>query len=89
MAIAPPPAPIDTQPPPPVKSNRGCRGCGCGGCLLVVVLAALLVVGGGYWIFIVHAQAAVTSPASLLVIAVPVEVGAYDSGYKPAVEGHR
>ena len=89
MAISPPPAPVNTQPPPPVKSNRGCWGCGCGGCLLVVVLAALLVAGGGYWLFIVQAKAAVTSPASLILIAAPVDVGANDAGYKPGVPGQQ
>jgi hypothetical protein len=41
-----------------------------------VVLAALLVAGGGYWLFIVQAQAAIASPASLILIAAPVNVGA-------------
>jgi FecR protein len=89
MAISPPPAPVNTQPPPPVKSKRGCWGCGCGGCLLVVVLVALLVGGAGYWFFIVQAQAAVASPASLILIAAPVDVGTNDSGYKAGIPGQQ
>src|SRR3984893_6409547 len=89
MAIQPPPAPVETQLPPPVKKGRSCWGCGCGGCLLVVVLVALLVGGGAYWILIVQAQAAVTSPAALLLIAAPVDVGTNDSGYKSGIPGQQ
>src|ERR1700693_6064238 len=90
MAAQPPQAPVDTlapspvstqagpspnpQVPPPVKAGRGCFGCGCGGCLVAIVLVVLLVFGGGYYFFIVQAQAAVPSPAALVVVSTPVDV---------------
>jgi hypothetical protein len=79
MAVQPPPAPVSTPLPPPVKPRRSCLGCGCGGCLLAIVLIVLLVVGGGYYFFIVQAQAAVPSPAALLVITTPVDVDTNNS----------
>ena len=89
MAVQPPPAPvIDAQAPPPAKTGRSCLGCGCGGCLIAIVLVALLVVGGGYWFFIVQAQAAINSPAALLVIATPVDVDTNNSaGFHPGKPG--
>ena len=95
MAAQPPPAPVDTQAPPPaypqvgptpnpqvpppVKAGRSCFGCGCGGCLVAIVLVVLLVFGGGYYFFIVQAQAAVPSPAALVVITTPVDVDTNNS----------
>jgi hypothetical protein len=49
-------------------------GCGCGGCALIVILVALLIVGGGWWFFVIQASAAVTAPASLVVISQPITV---------------
>jgi hypothetical protein len=100
----PPPAPVDTQAqppvntqvgptfnpqvPPPVKANRSCFGCGCGGCLVAIVLVVLLVFGGGYYFFVVQAQAAVPSPAALVVITTPVDVDTNNSaGFHPARPG--
>ena len=79
MAIQPPPAvqstPVPQQAAPPAPRRRsGCFGCGCGGCLLIVVLVALLIGGGGYWFFVAQASAAVTAPASLVVINQPITV---------------
>ena len=87
MATEPPPAPSTLPPPPPqlaaqpgaapARAKRsGCLGCsfGCGGCLLAVVLIALLVVGGGYYFFVVQASAAISAPASLVVINQPITV---------------
>lgn len=77
MALQPPP-PLTTQPAaaPPKPKRSGCLGCsfGCGGCLLVVVLIFLLVAGGGYYFFVVQASAAITAPASLVVINQPISV---------------
>src|SRR6266850_2658991 len=96
MAVQPPPAPINTQAPPavnpqappPAKAGRSCFGCGCGGCLIAVVLVVLLVVGGGYFFFIAQAQAAVPSPAALVVITTPVDVDTNNSaGFHPARPG--
>lgn len=80
MAVTPPTAP-PAQPPttqpaaPPVapKRSRGCFGCGCGGCLLVIVLVVLLA-GGGSWWFLTNVSAAVTAPASLIVVNQPITV---------------
>src|SRR6202165_1600581 len=80
MAVQqPPPAPVATQVPPPVKPRRSCFGCGCGGCLIAIVLVVLLVAGGGYYFFVVQAQAAVPSPAALLVLTTPVDVDTNNS----------
>src|ERR1700675_4416435 len=87
MAVQAPPAPVNTQLPPPVKPRRSCFGCGCGGCLLVIVLIVLLVAGGGYYFFVAQAQAAVPSPAALLVITTPVDVGTNNSGFNPGRPG--
>jgi FecR-like protein len=88
MAIQAPPAPpVAPQLPPPVKTGRSCLGCGCGGCLLAIVLVVLLVVGGGYYFFVVQAQAAVPSPAALLVISTPVDVDTDDAGFHVAQPG--
>jgi hypothetical protein len=87
---APPPAPppVGAQVPPPAKAQRSCLGCGCGGCLLAIVLVVLLVLGGGYYLFIVQAQAAVPSPAALVVITTPVDVDTNNSGgFHPARPG--
>ncbi|MEO9048342.1 MAG: hypothetical protein ABI334_01845 [Candidatus Dormiibacterota bacterium] len=80
MAIQPPPAPVVPQQAPPGVTRkqggcfgRGC-GCGCGGCLLVVLLVGLLVLGSGYYFFVVQAHAAVSAPASLVVINPTVQV---------------
>ena len=89
MAVQPPPAPVNTQLPPPVKPKRSCCGCGCGGCLVVLLLVALLVGGGGYYFFVVQAQAGVAAPAALVVITAPVDVGTNDSGYKPGIPGEQ
>ena len=81
----PPPAPAV---PPPAKAGRSCFGCGCGGCLIAVVLVVLLILGGGYYLFIVQAQAAVPSPAALVVITTPVDVDTNNSGgFHPARPG--
>jgi hypothetical protein len=84
MAIQPPPAPPAPQQaaPPASPKQRGCFGCGCGGCLVVVLLVVLLTVGGGYYFFVVQAQAAVTAPAALMVINQPVDVDG-----RPALAG--
>ncbi len=82
MAVAPPPAPATnpttTARPQATQKKSGClgRGCGfgCGGCLLVVLLIVLLIAGGGYWFFVVQASAAVTAPATLVVINQPITV---------------
>ncbi|HUE67981.1 MAG TPA: FecR family protein [Candidatus Acidoferrum sp.] len=78
MAIQPPPAQIASQPvaAPPKAGRSGCFGCslGCGGCLLVLVLIALLIGGGGWYFFVVQASAAITAPASLVVISQPITV---------------
>lgn len=80
MAVSPPPAPQVPEPPtqptsaPPRAKRSGCFGCGCGGCLLVLVLIALLIGGTGYFVFVVQASAAVTAPASLVVINQPITV---------------
>lgn len=81
MAIQPPPAPTAqtaSQPaaPPPKARRSGCFGCsfGCGGCLLVVILIALLIGGGAWYFFVVQASAAITAPASLVVINQPITV---------------
>ena len=96
MAAQPPPAPIDTQAPPaanpqalpPAKAGRSCFGCGCGGCLIAIVLVVLLVVGGGYYLFVIQAQAAVPSPAALVVVTTPVDVDTNNSGgFHPARPG--
>src|SRR4029077_7833946 len=56
--------------------RSGCFGCslGCGGGLLVLVLIALLIGGGGWDFFVVQASAAITAPASLVVISQPITV---------------
>jgi hypothetical protein len=96
MAVQPPPAPIDAQAPPavnpqappPAKAGRSCFGCGCGGCLIAIVLVVLLVVGGGYYLFIIQAQAAVPSPAALVIVTTPVDVDTNNSGgFHPARPG--
>ncbi|HVH62869.1 MAG TPA: FecR family protein [Candidatus Dormibacteraeota bacterium] len=79
MAVAPPPAPPTAQPAqpaPPTQQRSGCRGCGfgCGGCLLAFVIAMVLAVGGGWWFLVAQASAAVTAPATLIVINQPVDV---------------
>ncbi|HYM66571.1 MAG TPA: FecR family protein [Patescibacteria group bacterium] len=78
MAIQPPPAPVVPQQatPPTTPRRSGCfgRGCGCGGCLLTLLLIVVLAVGGSYWFFIVQASAAVSAPATLVVINQPVTV---------------
>src|SRR5690349_7966655 len=81
MATQPPPPPPaqtvnQTAAAPPKAGRSGCLGCsfGCGGCLLVVVLIALLIVGGGWYFFVVQASAAITAPASLVVINQPITV---------------
>jgi len=70
MAIQPPAA------APPNARRSGCFGCsfGCGGCLLFLVLAALLIGGGGWYFFVVQASAAISAPASLVVISHPITV---------------
>ena len=89
MAVLPPPAPAYTPPvlPPPARRS-GC-GCGCAGCLLTLLLVVVLVVGAGYFFLVVQAQAGVASPAALLVVKTPVDVGRNDSGYVPAVSGRQ
>jgi hypothetical protein len=48
----------------------------------------LLVFGGGYYLFVVQAQAAVPSPAALVVITTPVDVDTNNSGgFHPARPG--
>jgi FecR protein len=81
MATQPPPPPPaqtvnQTAAAPPKAGRSGCLGCsfGCGGCLLVAVLIALLIVGGGWYFFVVQASAAITAPASLVVINQPITV---------------
>jgi hypothetical protein len=81
MAIQPPAAPpaqAASQPAaaPPKATRSGCFGCsfGCGGCLLFLVLIALLIGGGGWYFFVVQASAAITAPASLVVINQPITV---------------
>jgi hypothetical protein len=81
MAIQPPPAPpaqTSSQPAaaPPKARRSGCFGCssGCGGCLLVLIAIALLIGGGGWYFFVVQASAAITAPASLVVISQPITV---------------
>lgn len=82
MALQPPPPVPSSVVPQPTTSpalpakggSRGCFGCGCGGCLLVLILIALLIGGSGYFFFVVQAQAAVTAPASLVVINQPITV---------------
>src|ERR1700674_4038124 len=84
----PPPAPVTAQVPPAVKPRRSCLGCGCGGCLIAIVLVVLLVAGGGYYLFCVQAQAAVPSPAALLVITTPVDVDTNNNaGFHPGRPG--
>jgi len=76
------------MPATPVATPKkgGCfgRGCGlsCGGCLVVLVLVVLLTVGGGWWFFVIQASAAVTAPATLVVINQPITVDG-----KPATPG--
>jgi len=89
MAVQPPPAPVKTQLPPPVKPRSSCLGCGCGGCLLVILLIVLLVAGGGYYLFVVQAQAAVPSPAALIVITTPVDVDTDNAGFHPGRPGQQ
>jgi len=60
--------------PPAAPRRSGCFGCGCGGCLVVVLLVVLLFFGGGYWFFVIQASAAVTAPATLVLINQPVTV---------------
>ena len=80
MAIQPPPPPaqVATQPAvaPPKAGRSGCFGCslGCGGCLLVLVLIVLLIGGGGWYFFVVQASAAISAPASLVIINQPITV---------------
>jgi hypothetical protein len=82
MAIQPPPAsptPQQAPPAPPTPAGGGgCfgRGCGfgCAGCLVAILLAVALVLGTGYYFFVVQAQAAVSAPATLVVINQPVQV---------------
>ncbi len=73
-----PPAPTSPPPPPATASaapkKGGCFGRGCGGCLVVLLLIVLLIVGGGWWFFVVQASAAVTAPATLVVINQPITV---------------
>jgi hypothetical protein len=71
MAIQPPP-PTQAAAAPPKARRSGCFG--CGGCLLVLVLIALLIVGLGWYFFVVQTSAAVTAPASLVVISPPITV---------------
>lgn len=77
---------MQQQAPPATPRRSGCggRGCGfgCGGCLVAVVLAALLAAGGGWWFLVVQASAAVTAPASLIVINQPISVN-----HNPGVPG--
>lgn len=47
---------------------------GCGGCLLALILVAVLAIGGGYYFIVAQAQAAVTSPAALVVFTQKVSV---------------
>jgi hypothetical protein len=89
MAVQPPPAPVYTPPPPPQAAKRSGCGCGCAGCLLIFVLVAVLLVGGGYFFLVAQAQAGVSSPASLVVITQPVDVGRNDSGYSPGTSGQQ
>ena len=78
MAAQPPPTPSTPAPQPVAPKKGGClgRGCGfgCGSCLVVVLLVVLLIVGGGWWFFVVQASAAVTAPATLVVINQPITV---------------
>src|SRR5258705_2258675 len=71
--VQPPPAPVQTSLPPPVKTGRSCFGCGCGGCLISIVLVVLLVAGGGYYFLVAQASAAINSPAALIVVTTPVD----------------
>jgi FecR-like protein len=89
MAVQPPPpaAPVQTPLPPPVKTGRSCLGCGCGGCLLAIVLVVLLVAGGGYYFLVAQAQAAVNSPAALIVITTPVDVNTNSNGFRAGRPG--
>lgn len=89
MAVQQPPAPVYTPPPPPQAAKRSGCGCGCTGCLLVFVLVAVLLVGGGYFFLVAQAQAGVSSPASLVVITQPVDVGHNDSSYSPGSSGQQ
>jgi hypothetical protein len=91
VAIQPPPAPVaqpSTPAAPPAKKS-GCAGCsfGCLGCLGVVALVVALLVGGGYFFLVAQAQGGVASPAALLVVTNPVEVGQNDTSYSPATSG--
>ncbi len=54
---------------------------------MVILLIVLLVGGGGYYLFVVQAQAAVPSPAALLVISTPVDVDTDNSGFHPGRPG--
>src|SRR6266550_3818918 len=74
MAIQP--TPIPSTPAAPKKGGCLGRGCGfgCGSCLVVVLLVVLLIVGGGWWFFVAQASAAVTAPATLVVINQPITV---------------
>lgn len=81
MAIQPPPAPpaqgaTQSAATPPKTGRSGCFGCslGCGGCLLVLVLIALLIGGAGWYFFVVQASAAISAPASLVIINQPITV---------------
>jgi hypothetical protein len=53
------------------------------------ILVAVLFVGGGYFFLVAQAQAGVSSPASLVVITQPVDVGHNDSGYSPGTSGQQ
>jgi hypothetical protein len=53
----------------------------------VVVLITVLLVAGGYFFLVAQASAGVPSPAALLVVASPVEVGRNDGGYAAATSG--
>ena len=83
------PPPLSTAAAAPVKARRSGCGCGCGGCLLAIVLIVLLVAGGGYCLFVVQAQAAVPSPAALLVITTPVDVDTDHTGFHPGRPGQQ
>jgi hypothetical protein len=55
----------------------------------VILLIVLLAVGGGYYLFVVQAQAAVPSPAALILISAPVDVDTDNSGFHPGRPGQQ
>src|SRR5690349_18021775 len=90
-APAGPAAPVSTPAIPPPAQKSGCAGCsmGCLGCLGAFVLVVLLLLGSGYFFLVAQAGAGVASPAALLVVTTPVDVGHNDGGYQPGLSGQK